>query len=159
MSDRSRERKGTSIAGRVLRHAGLAAGPGILHGHLRRTLLETDVAEVLRDRGPASARAGCVSGVRGLELLLRCRRERLGSGQHRFACGIQGERARPHLANACLRLYGSPSKLFDERRCHLASVACSAMLRAGVNLSAGIAAKKIQGRTPRGRAGLSHEPG
>ena len=38
--------QGTSVAGRVFRHAGLAAGLGLDNGHLRRTLPETDVAEV-----------------------------------------------------------------------------------------------------------------
>ena len=98
VSDRARERIGTSVAGRVLRHAGLAAGPGLQHGHLRRTLLETDEAEVLRDREPASARAGCVSGVPGLELLLRCRRERQNLRLYRSARGLQAEPAWQHLA-------------------------------------------------------------
>ena len=98
VTDRARERIGTSVAGRVLRHAGLAAGPGHQHGQLRRTLLETDEAEVLRDREPASARAGCVSGVPGLELLLRCRRERQNLRLHRSARGLQAEPAWQHLA-------------------------------------------------------------
>ena len=79
-------------------------------------------------------------------------------GQQRLTPELQGERARPHLANARRKFCGSPSQFCKERTYLLASARCSAIVRPGAILLTGLAAKNSRGRTPKGRAAFAQQP-
>ena len=78
-------------------------------------------------------------------------------GHHRPNPEVQGERARPHLANARRKFCGSLSLFCKELRYLLASSRCSAIVRTVAILLTGLAAKNSRGRTPRGRARLAQQ--